>query len=251
MFSKLLKLFRLSGAERMLLIKDILFTKHDENITRFIRLIKKTEGKSPKKGIIIDIGAFDGMTAVHFAKEFPGCSINAFEPNANAFNIAIKNCNNYKNISLNNIAISDKTGEAEFSITENQVSSSLNKVNNEAADNSQKGELSVARKVKVKTQSLDELKVVEEILILKIDVQGHEKEVISGGINTLNNVHFILIEMNNHNIYEGSSKYYEVDQLLRESNFKLADIIVTYRKNGLIVTEYDAIYLNRLKYPDL
>ena len=45
---------------------------------------------------------------------------------------------------------------------------------------------------------------------------------------------FVLIEMSNHNLYINGCKYFEVDDLLRKNNFTLADIIVTYRKNGLV-----------------
>ena len=68
---------------------------------------------------------------------------------------------------------------------------------------------------------------------MKIDTQGHELNVLEGAKNTLKHVSFILIEMNNHDIYAGSSKYYEIDTWLRSNNFQLADIIVTYKKRDL------------------
>lgn len=236
--------------EIMFLLKDIVFTKHDENIYRLIRLVRKQAGRQENNSLIIDIGAFDGKTSIHLSKAFPNCKILAFEPNSEAFELARKNCSANNNITVNNIAISDTSGQAELNVTLNQVSSSLNKVNAEKLEVSQKEQISVVKTIAVTTKTLDDLNIDTEILILKIDAQGHEKEILSGGKNTLKDVSFILVEMNNHDIYEGSSKYYEIDQLLRENNFKLVDIIVTYRKYGLLVSEYDAIYLNRLKYPD-
>ena len=50
--------------------------------------------------------------------------------------------------------------------------------------------------------------------------------------------------MSNHNLYINGCKYFEVDDLLRKNNFTLADIIVTYRKKGMLLTEYDAVYMN-------
>jgi FkbM family methyltransferase len=251
LIKKLNKLFRLSWGEIILLTKDIVFTKHDENIIRLIRLVKKLVPDAGNKYTIIDIGAFDGTTSVQFQKSFPACKVLAFEPNAEAFKVAERNIKPYPGIILKNIAISDKSGKAKLNVTLNSVSSSLNQINTTTADPILKEQVSVVKESMVATQTLDELKLSEKILILKIDVQGHEKEVISGGKNTLKNTGFILIEMNNHDMYSGSSKYYEIDSLLRENNFNLIDIIVTYRKGGLVVSEYDAIYHNRLKYPQL
>jgi len=251
MLKKIEKFFKLRLSEIMLLVKDVIFTNEDENITRIIRFIKKLKAENRNASLILDIGAFDGMTSIRLSKAFPNYKTLAFEPNKMAFDLARKNCQAYKNIVLYNVALSDKSGEAELNVTENQVSSSLHQINREAIVSSQQHELSVVKKAKVGTQPLDELNIEEEILLLKIDVQGHEKEVLSGGRNTLKKVYCILVEMNNHNIYFGSSKYYEVDLWLRENNFELADIIVTSRKDGLFVTEYDAIYINRSRFPEL
>ena len=81
-------------------------------------------------------------------------------------------------------------------------------------------------------------------MILKIDTQGHELKVLEGAKETLKKTKFVLIEMSNHNLYINGCKYFEVDDLLRKNNFTLADIIVTYRKKGMLLTEYDAVYMN-------
>ena len=40
-------------------------------------------------------------------------------------------------------------------------------------------------KFKIKTKKLDEINFKNQISFIKIDVEGHEKEVIEGGINTI------------------------------------------------------------------
>ncbi len=169
----------------------------------------------------------------------------AFEPNPTAYNIAVKNCQSNKSIFIQNIALSSQVGDTAFHVTENLVSSSINKI---VADfggiNDYKNQLSVKNVITVPTKPLDEIDTGASVLFIKIDTQGHEIEVLKGATKTLQKTSFILVEMSNHDVYIGGCKYYDIDALLRQSHFKLADIIVTSRKAGLLVTEYDAVYFN-------
>jgi FkbM family methyltransferase len=241
--SKIQKLFSSSGSEIKLLIREMGLSVPDENIVRVIRLIKKLKKNIPDNSLIVDIGAFDGKTSLKLSKAFPLCKIFAFEPNPEAYSIAANNCAGRANITLNNIAISDKNGSASLNVTSNKVSSSLNTINKAEIDTTQKEEFAVKSESSVETKTLDSFSF-ENILLLKIDTQGHEMNVLEGAKNTLKQISFILVEMNNHSIYSGSSKYFDIDNWLRSNNFQLADIIVTYRKDGILVTEFDAIYFN-------
>ena len=52
--------------------------------------------------------------------------------------------------------------------------------------------------------------------------------------------------MNNHDLYVGGCQYFEMDEFFRKNNFKLIDIIVTYRDSQGKVVEYDALYQNTI-----
>ena len=80
--------------------------------------------------------------------------------------------------------------------------------------------------------------------ILKLDVQGFELEVLIGGSNTLKNTSIIVLEMNNHDGYLGSPKYYEIDEYLRNNGFVLYDIFPSQKNFGQL-TEWDTIYINK------
>ncbi len=237
-------LFKKSADEIKLMVRELAFTIGDENIIRAVRAIKKKFPHLNDEFAIIDIGAFDGEVSLKLAKEFPKCKVLAFEPNPAMFETASQNVKGKPNITLKNVAISDVNGTTTFNITANKVSSSLNPINSGGLTESQRGELSVEKQVTVQTQTLDSLNIVHPILLVKIDTQGHEMAVLKGATNTLQKTLYVLAEMNNHAIYGKSSKYYEVDQWLREHGFTLEDIIVTYRKEGVTVTEFDALYIN-------
>jgi hypothetical protein len=83
----------------------------------------------------------------------------------------------------------------------------------------------------------------EKINIIKIDVQGYELEVLKGAEIILNRTSFILLEMNNHEGYQGSPKYYEIDSFLRNHGFQIFDIFPSTRDKGRLV-EWDSIYIN-------
>jgi FkbM family methyltransferase len=238
-------LFKTSSAEKKLLLKDIFFTNENENITRLCRLVHKTPHLNFENKRIIDIGAYDGKTSIIFSRKFPTNKIVAFEANPETYKLALKNCSNNLNITVKNNAISDKNQQLTFYITSNDVSSSFNNINvEEVNSNDYKNDLTIKNELSVNAQTLDENFKNEKILVLKIDTQGHELEVLEGATATLKNTDFVLIEMSNHNMYVNGCKYYQVDERMRNNNFKLVDIIVTYRKKGMIMTEYDAIYAN-------
>ena len=165
-FNKVKKLFSMSGNEIKLHLKDIVFTHADENITRSIRLIKKTIAHIPGNSVIIDIGAFDGTTSLNFSKAFPLCKIYAFEPNPEAYKTATNNCSNNNNIKLFNCAISDKEGTAVLNVTSNNVSSSLNSINEANADKTQPSSFTVKTASSVETRTLDSLNL-QNILLLE------------------------------------------------------------------------------------
>lgn len=246
MLNKIIKfIFKTSIAEKKLLVKQLFLTNENENIFAAIRLINSLELKNLRNSLIIDIGAYDGKTSQLFSKAFPEINILAFEANPEVCKSAIKILSPNTKIHLSNYAISNENKTMSFYITSNHVSSSLNRIDqSEVNKTDYKKELDITHKVEVEARKLDDFTADKDIVLLKIDTQGHELEVLEGAKETLKRTRFILIEMSNHNMYEQGCKYYEVDAWLRTNNFSLTDMIITYRKKGLRVSEYDAIYEN-------
>ena len=213
MFRKIVRfLFNSNLAEKKIKIKDVLFLDGNENITRVINLIKKVGLTIDNNKVIFDIGAFNGETTKLFSNAFPSAKIVAFEANPEVYNIALINCADNKNISLRNTAISDKNEIVTFYITSNNVSSSLNQINNNEVNiEDYKTELNLKNKVSVEAKKLDEFNNNCEVLLIKIDTQGHELHVINGAKEVLKKTSFVLIEMSNHDMYVDGCKYYEVD----------------------------------------
>ncbi|MCW3076483.1 MAG: hypothetical protein JWO32_1092 [Bacteroidetes bacterium] len=245
MLKKIINLiFNTSLKQKKAFLKENVFTDSDENVTRLVNIVKKTT-KDYNDFVIADIGAFDGATSIKFSKEFPKNRILAFEANPESFILAQNNCSIHSNIHLFNVAISSQDCISELNITRNKVSSSLNKISATSSDTKNYNqELATVSKINIETKPLDHYSKDQQILFIKIDVQGHEIQVLEGAPESLKNARYLLIEMSNHTIYSEGCKYYEVDAWLRNHNYKLVDIIVTTRKSGLFLSEFDAIYMN-------
>jgi FkbM family methyltransferase len=244
---KVLKfIFYTSFQEKKLFVKDNILLNSNENLLRAVLFLKKANTQTNSK-LIIDIGAFDGKSALFLSSCFGGNEILAIEANDRMFKVLKKSVEKNKKITPLNYAVTSKTGPIDFYVTKNLVSSSINETN---SDHSIKlgNELQVDRKEIVNGIRLDDLNVLQEILLIKIDTQGHEMEVLKGAIDTLTRTSSVLVEMGNHDYYSKGSKYFEVDNFLRSINFVLVDVIVTYREKGIAMREYDALYFNRNKF---
>lgn len=85
--------------------------------------------------------------------------------------------------------------------------------------------------VKVQTYTLDE--VIEEVGktydIIKIDTQGSELDIIKGGLETVKNSSYIIMEVSTLQYNEGSPLFDEVISYMNEIGFKNYKIVEEHR----------------------
>ena len=139
------------------------------------------------KGIFLDIGANAGKYSVKLGNQYPDSTIYSFEPNPTTFGILSKNIRLNEltsRIKLFNIGLSDTESILSFdSINQNTGLSRIIK--------DEKSFQGTIQKVIVKSLDLiaDQNNIgPKKIDLIKIDVEGHELEVITGGKNTLTNI---------------------------------------------------------------
>jgi FkbM family methyltransferase len=180
------------------------------------------------KGTFLDIGANTGLYALLAAAADPAISIHAFEPVkeiAEAFLLnADLNPMLKERLTLHRVALTDFTGEALFHETMNPyfmtTTSGLN-----AEFSKAHGE---TRHYLVPTQTLDGFmseSSIDNLSFIKIDVEGHEKEVMVGAETTiLTHRPFIGIEL----LWDADYDYFEkfllnngyVDAILQPGSFR-------------------------------
>jgi 2-O-methyltransferase len=226
-------------------IRGALFTDPDQHLKSATRFIKKHVVPSPEE-VVIDVGGANGGTATYFAAAFPGHKVFCVEPNARMLSSLKKVEAENPNIIVKRMALASRSGEATLHVTANDLSSSLNEIDFEELKKNPadlQARLHEDQQIKVQISSLDEEFKDAQVLLIKLDTQGTEADILKGGAEILKRTRFVLVEMNNHDLYKNTCQYYDVDELLRANSFKLADIIVTYRGDDG-VTEYDALYRN-------
>ena len=166
---------------------------------------------------IIDIGANIGEFSYYADKRYSGrLKIFAFDPDP-----VTKQCfeNNLVGIdaSFNLVALSNKSGEEDLYLKTDSADSSLHKPNG------------VSIKIKTKIITLDSffnrLEIVQPVL-LKMDAEGHEPEVLLGGIATLKRIDWISIDAGLERY--GKSTSDEVARILVDQGFSEVKISESY-----------------------
>jgi len=182
------------------ILKDKLFKKKNKKIEEFdypffyfledldalneLKSIKFLIKNFKDDDIFYDIGAQYGLytsLALEFCKE-----VHAFEPIPKFFNVLENSFKSYKNVFLNELAVSDKIGEEKICVGPTTIVEEMKKKYSKLEE-----------EIGIKTITLDEyIKNHSEPTIIKMDIEGAEFLAIKGGYNFLkNHAPFILMEV--------------------------------------------------------
>ena len=161
-----------------------------------------------RRGFALDVGANIGNHSLYFAGKFS--KVFSFEPNPRVFEILKINSKLFDNIFVYKFGISDFSGELCFKENLTNIGSSF-VFNAEENYNNLKF---------VKVERLDDLEFLKDskIALIKIDVEGHEEQVINGGRELIKlNMPVIIFEQAADEIYDGGSR---TTRALRELGYK-------------------------------
>ena len=173
-------------------VKKLIFSESYLLKKRLIRAINKKYEKeldiidkyADKSMDALDIGVYRGVYSYKLSQNFK--TVHSFEPNPLLFPYLEKNLKKIiKNMKLYNYALSDINGKSELKLP--LRSNSLFKDNIEelfklgAATMHPENEIDNYKKVPINIKKLDEIKIDNKIGFIKIDVEGHEKNVLEGG----------------------------------------------------------------------
>ena len=151
----------------------------DEQITFFINNFKKY-----KPEYFLDIGAHGGLYSIILKKNFPNLNVLAFEPDQqNRYQL-------YGNLFLNKFESRIKVYDFGLSSDNKEVSFGIRKEGNRGGKT-----IKETGNLRIIVKPLDEIFLGKsKNCFLKIDVEGHEMDVIMGSKNFLKN-NFCLIQV--------------------------------------------------------
>ena len=159
-----------------------------EDLLHFARLIRVTENIS-----LIDIGANVGSWAGRFVDMSPNTKIIAFELDERAFSELQVRFKDRANSTLYPYAVSSSDKQLVFNRASDTTYSSF-----EEYSLLTEGKTEFTDNVVIDARALDSLNLElgdRDITVLKLDVQGHEIEVLEGAKNTLKDVDFVFAEL--------------------------------------------------------
>lgn len=128
--------------------------------------------------VIFDLGSNVGVSVIYFKLKYPEAKIYAFEPDPITFQKLKTNTEQFNDVFVFNLAISDQNGRGRFFIypNSNLSSSSIERVPNQ-------------KYIEVETRTLDslmdELKL-DGIDLIKFDIEGAESKVFANFKNIVN-----------------------------------------------------------------
>jgi FkbM family methyltransferase len=207
-------------------------------------------GQWKKLRYVVDVGANVGQWANALLELAAPEKLIMIEPGPAMFAQLRENFGGRANVELHNVAIGDRNGTTMLRVTRDSTGASVLPPRAEMKD-LVGGNWTVENEVECPMRTLDSLLAgLPEISLLKIDVQGYEKETLAGAAETLVKTKFLLIELNYMPQYEGGSWFGEIHELLtRQFGFVLADATKPLCLNGRAAMS-DGLYVNEKLVPD-
>lgn len=169
---------------------------------------------------VIDVGGNVGQFAVASAKLLPDPRIYSFEPHPDCFRELQKNVRTLANVSTFQLALGHKEDLVEFHMNSHTHSSSVLRLaplhRTTFPDAREVGIISI------KLSTLDQVFAsieLERPALLKLDVQGYEKNVLEGGRETLRRIDYVVLETSFKPMYQGEPVFMELVETMASLGF--------------------------------
>ena len=142
--------------------------------------------------VIVDAGTNIGMAAVYFATVFPEATIFAIEPDRSNYELTVKNTQGYPRVKALHAALWNTEGQI------NLLDVHGGHCGFRTSDDSAGPFHSVAKTPAITVDSLMRDHAIEKIDLLKLDIEGAEREVFNASANWISKVQMIMVELHDY-----------------------------------------------------
>ncbi len=180
---------------------------------------------------VCHVGAWKAKEISTYRREFGNVPVTFIEANKRLETHIIDSISGFTNVDYRMVAAGSHSGVGGLSLDKSEghrgQSSSLLKP---------KGHLKRYPRIKfdppveVEVQPLDEIMQGKAFNFLNIDVQGYELEVLKGAKKCLENVYYIIVEVNKAELYRGCPMVNDIDDFLQDFGFSRVE--TEWRRNG-------------------
>jgi len=194
---------------------------------------------------ILDVGANTGQYAQELRKIKYEGEIISFEPISSVFEILKNNLKNDQKCKVQNFALGDKEEIKTINIAKNLASSSFFNRAKHLEENAKQTEYLSEEKVEIKKLDsiFDTLCNADEIVFLKLDTQGYEKNILKGAATSLKKIKGIQVELALKPSYNDAPGFKEIFKIIEEAGFTLFSIEEGFEdENTGQLLEIDAIF---------
>ncbi len=197
---------------------------------------------------VLDIGANVGDVTIAALKSYKESKVICFEPVQSTYDGLEKRLSPYSNrVFMHKVALSNSNGTGEINITTSHGANSI------------AAQASLHKKYNPHVQEVGKEKIVlarlddyhtslpcQQIDVMKIDVEGHELDVLKGGINFITNcVDIIIIEislMRDQSLEDQA--IFEIFAILKKAGFRLINAIDLHRSQdgSAMLVQMDCVF---------
>lgn len=225
-------------------------TLSDENIKLHGRMANRDRYDDVKSfinisnPIVIDGGAHKGLAVKIFLQQYKSPIIYAFEPIPECANVLMSTFAGLPNVHVIQRALGAQKKTVKFNIVNNLVSSSILKPS-EIKKKYHGNKVAISESIEVEMIRLDEeLGFLNEVDILKLDIQGYELEALKGAEKLLSKTKIIITEIEFVKLYDNQALFGDIDVYLRAHGFRLLNLYDLYTQPDGQLTAGDVVYLN-------
>jgi len=192
---------------------------------------------SERNGAVLDVGVNRGTIALYLCRLFSDLPIHLIEPIPAQCEYITERFSRFPTVKVHQLALSDRNGTADFHLADHTGSSSL--FANEGDLSAQNSKHNTIENFEVEVQTLDtwcENNDVNHISCMKIDAQGAEHSILTGGERMLKSqaVDVIMLEWFATPHYDGVPLMDQIWSRMTEYGYVLYDLFPGRRfpKNG-------------------